>query len=233
MVNKSQRKQIREEKKKAARHREKITGLLFKSAAAILCVLAIYVFYQGLFSRPPVYPPEVVGAGDHVQGNPDAPVTITIYADFQCPACLTETQLISRAWPKIRDSVQLVFRHYPLDTHRFAFLAARYAEAAGAQGKFWEMHDLLYSNQDAWSELDDVQQIFDSYAQRLGLDMDKLTTDLQSDQVRNKIITDQKGGNRAGVRSTPTMFINGHMIESPRTSTELIDMVNEARAGGR
>lgn len=231
MSKKEEQRRRREQKKQAAKRREKIQSWVIRGAVAVLVPLALYVFYQGLFGGEPAYPPDQVGPNDHVRGPSDAPLTITVYADFQCPACLTETQVISRAWPRIRDRVRLVFRHFPLDTHRHAFLAARYAEAAGRQGRFWEMHDLLFVNQQSWSVMDDPRQAFNSYALELGLDMEQLQADLESNQVRAKIVADQRGGVRAGVRSTPTMFFNGNAVANPQTAGQLVEMVDEALAG--
>ena len=107
---------------------------------------------------------------------------------------MTEFQLIARTWPRIRDDVKLVFRHFPLDTHRFSFQASRYAEAAGRQGRFWEMHDLLFANQQAWSPMNDPAPLFEEYAAQLGLDIDQLRADIELPEVRAKIVADQQGG---------------------------------------
>lgn len=228
MSNKTDRKKVKEEKKRAGKRRDHRNSLLIKIAIGILIPMALFVFYQGIFTGAPVYAPDEVAQSDHVKGAENAPLTITLYADFQCPQCLTETELIVRAWPQIAENVQLVFRYYPLDTHRHAFLAARYAEAAGLQGEFWGMHNLLFANQALWSSLSDASTTFDGYAAELGLDMAVLRVDIESDVVRNKIIADQKGGTRAGVRGTPVMFFNGRRVSNPRSAGALIEMVNEA-----
>lgn len=231
MSNKEEKKQIKEEKQQAAVRRGQRNALLFKVALVIFIPIVLFVFYQGLFNRAPVLAPDEIALTDHVKGADDAPLTITVYADFQCPQCLTEAEVIARAWPQISSKVQLVYRFYPLDTHRHSFLAARYAEAAGIQGSFWEMHDILFGNQGLWSALPEARSIFDGYAEQLGLDMEQLSSDLDSVVVRNKIIADQQGGTRAGVRGTPVMFINGRRVTNPRTAGELISMVDEAISG--
>lgn len=231
MTKKEDRQKIKEEKQAAAKRKEKLTSLLVKAAAVILVPLALFVFYQGLFSGPPVLPPDIIGEADHVRGNSEADTTITVYGDFQCPACLTEFDVIVRAWPRLRDDTKFVFRHFPLDTHRFAFQAARYAEAASLQERFWEMHDLLYSNQLAWSAVEDPTLFFDGYAEQLNLDMERLRADIELSEVRAKIISDQQGGIRSGVRGTPVMFINGDLVPNPQTPGGLIDLVNAAKAG--
>jgi protein-disulfide isomerase len=225
---KEERRKHKEELQAAAKRKQKWSGLLLRGGLILLIPLMLYVFLQGLFNGAPVLPPDVVGEGDHVRGNPDAALTLTVYADFQCPACLTETEIISRAWLQISDKVKLVFRHYPLDTHNHAFLAARYAEAAGRQDKFWEMHDVFYANQGLWSVVADPTELFDGYAQELGLDVEKLKSDIDLPEVRNKILGDQRGGINAGVRATPSLFFNGRLISNPQSATDLVQRVNRA-----
>lgn len=229
-VKKEERRKHKEELQAAAARRQKWQGMAIKGGLVLLIPLMLYVFLQGLFNSGASLPPDVVSDADHVRGNRDASITLTVYADFQCPACLTETEVISRAWLQISDKVKLVFRHYPLDIHPHAFLAARYAEAAGRQDKFWEMHDVLYANQTLWSTMQDPSVSFDGYATDLGLDLDKLKADIDLPEVRNKILGDQRGGTRAGVRGTPSLFINGRLVSNPQSSTELVQRINNAVA---
>lgn len=225
---KAEQRRIREEKQAAARRRNAVSGMAWKIGIAVFLVLAVIVFARNIFFGPETLPPDRVGAGDHVRGADDAPVTLTVYADFQCPACLAETNLITRAWPQIANQVRLVFRHYPLDTHRHAFLAARYAEAAAEQGAFWDMHDLLFVNQALWSTAADVTEVFDGYARQLGLDVERLKADVNTPAIRDKILADQRGGTRAGVRGTPALFLNGRPISNPRTAPELTALIRRA-----
>ena len=229
MSKKEDRQKIKEGKQAAAKRKEKLIAVLVKSAIIILVPLALFVFYQGLFSGPPALPPNLIGEADHVRGNAGADITITVYADFECPACYTEAQVLARAWPRISNDVRLVYRYFPLDTHRFSFQAARIAEAAGRQDRFWEMHDLLFSNQQAWSGVDDPTLFFEGYAEELNLDLAQLRDDIELPEVRGKIISDQQGGIRAGVRSTPAMFINGEIVSNPQTAGGLIDLIADAR----
>lgn len=226
---KEEQRKIKEEKQASSKRQEQLTGWLLKGGAAVLVLLAAIVFYQGLFLAPQSPPPGQVAANDHVRGNTDAAHTLTVYADFQCPACMTETNLIARAWPQIGDRTRLVFRHYPLDTHRHAFLAARYAEAAARQDAFWPMHDMLYANQGVWSTIEDATAMFDGYATDLGLDVTQLKLDVEVPEVREKILGDQRGGTRAGVRSTPTMFIDGRQVlRNPGSVSELVRLIEDA-----
>jgi protein-disulfide isomerase len=225
---KEEQRRIKEEKQAAALQKQKFSGVLWKGVAAILIPLVVGVLLYGFFSGPQAAPPSAVVASDHVRGDINSPVTLTVYADFQCPACVEETAIVARAWPRLRDKTRLVFRHYPLDVHNHAFLAARYAEAAGLQDLFWEMHDVLYDNQTLWSAVDDPIALFDGYAMQLGLDVSQLHIDLESPAIRDKILADQRGGTRAGVRGTPTLFLNGRQVTTPRSAAELIGMVEAA-----
>ena len=231
MSNKDAKRKKKEEKQAAARRKDQVATLLVRVGAVILVPLVLYVLYTGLFGGPPSLPPDQVGAADHVRGNLEADVTLTLYADFQCPACLNETQVIARAWPQIQDRVRVVYRYFPLDVHRFSFQAARYAEAAALQGKFWEMHDLLFASQPDWTNVDDPTPMFDDIAQRLELDLDRLHVDIESPEVRAKIVSDQQGGISAGVRSTPALFINGQQVPNPQSAGGLISLIDEAAAG--
>ena len=230
MSNKEEQKKRKEQLQQAARRKEKIQGLLIKTVIAVMIPLTAFVFFQGMFRSATVLPPDVVGEGDHVRGNESADLVITVYADFQCPSCLDEMEIVARAWPRIEDKVQYVFRYFPLDTHRHSFASARYAEAAGRQDKFWQMHDILFVNQALWSNVSDASVIFDGYAVQLGLDLEQLALDLDEQSLADKIIANQQGGIRAGVRGTPAMFFNGELMPTPKTSGELISMIDMALA---
>ncbi|MES2624089.1 MAG: thioredoxin domain-containing protein [Pseudomonadota bacterium] len=227
-AKKEEQRKHREELQAAAVKKQKWRGMAWKAGLVLFIPLVLYVFLQGLFTGSPALPPDVVSEADHVRGNPDAKLTLTVYADFQCPACLTETEVISRAWIQISDKVKLVFRHYPLDVHNHAFLAARYAEAAGRQGKFWEMHDVLYGNQELWTVMEDPTETFVGYAKDLELNLEQLKADADLVEVRNKILADQRGGTRNGVRGTPSLFFNGRLVNNPQSASELVQRVNAA-----
>jgi protein-disulfide isomerase len=231
-TKKVEQRRIKEEKQAAAQRKQKLSGMATKIAFGILIPLVVVVLLYGLFSGSAAVPPDQVSTADHVRGDANAPVIITMYADFQCPACLTEADIMSRAWREISSNARLVFRHYPLDTHRHAFTAARYAEAAARQDRFWEMHDVLFGNQTLWQGEADATTLFDGYAEQLGLDMEQLRADLEDPLIREKIIADQRGGTRAGVRSTPSLFINGRLVtNNPRSATELVALVDRAARG--
>jgi protein-disulfide isomerase len=118
------------------------------------------------------------------------------------------------------DRVRFVFRNYPLQMHKYAFLASRAAEAAGLQGKFWEMHDMLYDNQKEWSESMEPRVQFDSYATRLGLDVQRFKVDMERQDLAERIKSDMLRGNSLGVKGTPTVYLNGRELVPGRLITE-------------
>ena len=140
-------------------------------------------------------------------GDPNAPVKIIEFADMQCPACRSAQPILKSVLEKHKDQIYFVFRHYPLSTHKNARAAAKAVEAASAQGKIWEMVDLLYTKQPEWSEKSNPEDLFAGYAQELGLDVEKFKTDL--DESYDIIDRDFADGNKLSVSSTPTFFING------------------------
>jgi len=143
----------------------------------------------------------------HAIGDPNASVKIVEFSDFQCPACAAAHPIVKRVVEKNKDKVYFVFRYYPLAMHQNSKVAAQAAEAAGIQGKFWEMFDLLFENQNKWASSSDAKQIFQDYALELGLDLEKFKDDF--DKVKGPIEQDFSDGNKVGVDSTPTFFING------------------------
>lgn len=140
-------------------------------------------------------------------GDPNSSVKIVEFADLQCPACRTAQPIIKNMLEKHKNQVYFVWRYYPLSTHKNARPAARAAEAAATQGKFWEMTDILFTKQPEWSEKSDPKDLFAGYTQELGLDMEKFKADL--DTSYEIIDQDFADGNKVSVSSTPTFFING------------------------
>ena len=131
--------------------------------------------------------------------------------------------------------LHITFREYPLPNHQHAVAAASAAEAAGIQGKFWEMHDLLYENQDAWKDVFDVRPIFEGYAKQIGIDVDRFKRDVDGDAVANRIMQDGKRGHSMGVKGTPTVFINGREVNFENLPADKLRVViqNELRSAGK
>jgi protein-disulfide isomerase len=140
-----------------------------------------------------------------VQGPADAPVTLLEYGDYQCPYCGAAHPVVKALQRHLGDNLRFAFRHFPLSTiHEYAEQAAESAEAAGAQGKFWEMHDTLFENQPAL----DYESLL-GYAEELGLDLERFATELENEVYAPRVKEDFISGVRSGVNGTPTFFING------------------------
>lgn len=160
-------------------------------------------------------------ASDHVKGPNQAPLTLIEFSDFQCPACASYHSVLKELTQEFQNEIQIVYRHFPIRSlHRHAELAARAAEAAGKQGKFWEMHDILFELQAEWAEEKNPQERFFEYAQSLDLDLDVFKTDLNSNQVSDKVNADNQSGLRLGVDATPTFYLNGKKIQNPGSYEE-------------
>lgn len=153
-------------------------------------------------------------------------VTLVEFGDYQCPACATAHPTVKRLLDKYQGKITFVFRNFPLPLHKNADISSRAAEAAGIQGKYWEMHDLLYENQDKWAESEKPLDIFVGFAQKLDLDGEKFRQDVQSNQFDDKISGDKSDGTALGVNSTPTFFVNGQKIEAPTTYEKLKEKID-------
>lgn len=144
-------------------------------------------------------------------GNENAKVTIVEFADFQCPACRAVHPNIKKVLEEYKDNVTFVYRHFTLSQHEYAVSAALASEAAGRQGKFWEMYDKIYVNQKEW-ESSNAPEYFEKYAKELGLDMKRYSEDLKDPKLVESIKQDTQDGDLLGVSGTPTFFINGKKL---------------------
>jgi protein-disulfide isomerase len=169
----------------------------------------------------------LVNSSDHIFGNPAAPVELVEYGDYECPYC-------GRAYPVVKDiqqqlgnDIKFVFRNFPLSNiHPHAFSAAVATEVAGLQGKFWEMHDIIFENQKTL----EVENIF-LFAMRLGLDAERFKNDIQQKALIDKVEKDFESGIRSGVNRTPTFFINGQKFNGDWYGNELLQYLKAALTG--
>ena len=165
-------------------------------------------------SDPTLTPP--VSEADHAAGPDDAPVTLVEYGDYECPYCGMAQPIVKKAEEDLGSKLRFVFRNFPLaEAHPHARLAAQAAEAAGAQGKFWEMHDTLFEHQDAL----DVEDLL-AYAESLGLDTAKFERDLEAPAYVKRVRDDFRSGVKSGVNGTPTFFMNGARYDGSWANVE-------------
>ena len=160
---------------------------------------------------------------DHIEGPANAPLTLVEYGDYQCPYCGAAYPEVKKVQRELGSKLRFVFRNFPItSSHEFAEHAAEIAEAAGAQGKFWEMHDFLYGHQDL---LGDDNSIF-AYAKELGLNVQRLSQEVMNSIYLNRIKEDFNGGIRSGVNGTPTFYINGTRYNGSPTVRDLLEALN-------
>jgi len=146
----------------------------------------------------------------HIRGNANAPVTLEEFGDFQCPPCGSISSFLDELVKEYDPHLRIVFRNYPLEMHQHARDAALAAEAAGLQGRFWEMHDVLYREQAVWSKADNTRELFDSYAGMIGLNLDQFKKDMEGEKARARVDSDRERANSLGVQMPPTVFITDH-----------------------
>ena len=153
-----------------------------------------------------------IAGDDWIRGRADAPVTILEYGDFECPYCAMARPVLEGLVNEYSEDIRLVYRHFPITTtHPHARIAAESAEAAGAQGKFWEMHDMLFTHQDRL-EFEDLRR----YAQAVGLDLRRFDQEMQNRVYEDEVRRDYRRGIQDGVNGTPSIFINGLRYDGPR-----------------
>ena len=179
---------------------------------AIVAFVALATFGGGFAlyrAKRPAVPTNSKAGGIHVRGQDGAAVTLEEFGDFQCPPCGLMATFLKKTEEEYGSRLRLIFHNFPLAMHAHAREAALAAEAAHSQGRFWEMHDLLYKEQAAWSKADNVPGLFNSYAGMIGLDLERFKKDLLNPEVAARVDADQKLGSSRGVTSTPTVFVNG------------------------
>lgn len=193
-------------------------------AAIILIFVGIFALSKGSNNQPEGNQQSQSNVTSHIKGEGREKVTLTEYGDYQCPVCQVYEPVVREVFKANSDKMFFQFSNLPLvSVHPNAFAAARAAEAAGLQNKFWEMHDLLYdpSNWNSWTASGNVRPIFDQYAQQLGLNVDQFKKDFESSKVNEAINADIAAFNKTGQQmATPSFFINGRFVS-------LSDLTNE------
>lgn len=166
---------------------------------------------------------------DRTFGKTDSKVVLIEYGDFQCPSCAGAHPTIKSILEEYQDKILFVFRNFPITSiHPNAKAAAAAAEAAGLQDKYWEMHDLIFESQNSWKDLSSSERTdkFKSYAEQLGLDVDRFTTDLSSADINKKLAYDMALAKKVGVSATPTFILNGSQLDQ-ETSSDIVSGTGE------
>ncbi len=235
-LTKRERRELAKEQKRTEQTKNERTKEIKKWIVRVLVLIAIgfggYKLWQWINT-----PQDGRGTGDiltvkeddWVKGNRDAKITLIEYADFECPACkIYSTEVMNKLTDEYKGDLRIVFRHFPLPQHKKAVDAAKAAEAAGRQGKFWEMHDLLYEKQEEWSGDGNYKDKFKEYANSLSLDMSKFENDLGSDETSRSIKNDETDGYTLHINETPTFFVNGKKADVKNGYPDLKKAIDNA-----
>ncbi len=191
------------------------------------------------FRQSPAVPATLAGGKPgaeppHIRGPGNAPVALEEFGDFECLPCFLLWPAMKNIEKDYATKVSVTFRQHPLAQHRHALAAARAAEAAGLQGRFWEMHDMLYLRRSNWIRADDVRAFFGTCASELGLDLDRFSRDMDGAVVARRIAADEERAASLGIDRTPVVFINGKRIEfSPQPEDGLRAEIDTALGGRR
>ncbi len=171
---------------------------------------------------------------NHMKGEGSSGVVLIEYGDFQCSACYQYEPIVKQLFEQYQKQIKFQFRHFPIvSSHPNAFSAARAAEAAAKQGKFWEMHDLLYDTQDptgktGWVASSNPLSIFEGFAEQLGMNVAQFKTNFASEEVNDFINADIAAGKDIAVSGTPTFVLDGKKIENPSSYEEFVKLIDEA-----
>lgn len=210
--------------------------LSFTNIGLVVAVIAASGLLVFLLAQPREesastnFPPVTVE--DYKKGAPDSGVVLVEYLDFECEACGAYYPIIKNLEEKFDKEITFVARYFPLPGHRNGLTAALAVEAAARQGKFWEMHDLLFERQKEWGEKQAATpEVFEGFAQELGLDMEKFRADVVSPEVKARVQRDMDSGRALGVNSTPSFFLNGERLQNPQSEQEFWKILETAVDG--
>ncbi len=190
------------------------TKTLIGLGVVTIAIIIGGAFFLGGSSTPnkPVPPADakiLVRSDSNKEIVPNAKVTLVEFGDFQCPACGASFPVVEQILQTYKGKINFVFRNYPLPIHPNAMIAAEAAEAAGAQGKYFEMYQTLYANQSEWADSKNPMDSYLKYAKAIGINVDKFKSDVEAKKFESKIRKDQADGDSLAVQATPTFFING------------------------
>lgn len=237
---KAERKKQRREEKQRRRESQQRRRSVVRAARWVTVLVGAAVvagavaFVSGRGGEQAAAPGEARVAGavtdsDWAKGSREAPAVLIEYGDFQCPACRAYYPVVKELSGELKDRLLVVYRHFPLrQTHPQAQTAAQAAEAAGRQGKFWEMHDMLFERQSEWANNSQAESLFVRFAEDFGLDRSRWEAELDDAAVRDEVEADYRSGLAARVDSTPTFFLNGEKMQGFRNLDEFRERIRAA-----
>ena len=221
-LSKKEKRALAKEEKKKAKDKSRLASKLTRLGVVFLVAVAFaFLGYKGWqWVNTPVDIPDNVTqvlSEDWTKGLPEASVVLIEYGDYQCPACASYHPIVEQLAKAFPEDLKVVYRHYPLiNIHPNAFAASQAAEAAGNQGKFWELHNMLYERQTQWSGEGNPRGKFIELAEELSLDIDQFKSDMNSSETGDKVSADMIVGNKIGINSTPTFILDGVIIRAPQ-----------------
>ena len=241
MLTKKERKEIKRQNKKINQARQirvkKIKKNITKSLTALVVIATIFgvwkLIHQSSVSPASNSPADIiqVNSDDWTKGNASSTIILIEYLDFECEACGAYYPLVKRLSEEYKDDVLFVSRYFPLSGHKNGMASALAVEAAGKQGKYWEMHDILFEQQRNWGEQSSPNPvIFERYAEQLDLNIEQFKQDVNSKAVKDRVVKDRNFANQLGVNSTPTFFLNGEKIQNPRGYEAFKSLIDKALA---
>ncbi len=235
-LTKKEKRELKKQEWQEKAEREKRNALYKKVGIIVGAVLVVVISIAGLIKlagspgsssslgikAPPI------SKSDITKGSSKAKVALIEYSDFQCPACAAYYPLIKQLFSDFGDKIYFAYRFFPLTSiHKNAMIASQAAYAANLQGKFWEMHDLLFQTQTSWAQTDSAAETFVAYAKKLGLDIDKFEKDMNSNEAKNYVANSQNQATAIGINSTPTFFVNGRQLINPRGYDEFKKIIGD------
>lgn len=198
----------------------------FFALAAVVLIGGAFAYGQYVSSAAN----EGIVLEDHIKGNPEGRVTLTEHSDFQCPACAQFSTVVDEVLAEYDQYIRFEYKHFPLiNIHPNAVIAARAAEAAGLQGKFFAMHDSLFANQTTWGQSPNPQVFFNQYAEEIGLDVTLFKKHMKASVLRDKVMAGFNEARELGLTGTPTFFLNGERM-SFTTFEEFLTQIEDAVA---
>jgi len=214
------REEKKQEREKQKRQRKRRRMIMWLSVVVVIAAVVGLIIFLVRDDDGGALGVDVIET-DWIRGSAEASVTLVEYSDFECPACAQFQPTVKGVVDELGDKIQFVYRHFPISqSHKQAQLAALAAEAAGRQGKFWEMHDAIFERQGEWAGGEDARDIFGRYAQELELDMTRFDNDIEDNELRDKVEEHKSSGVRSGVSGTPTFFLNGERMKGYNTHDE-------------